>query len=81
MRTTRTDHVLRAIVAEIEDQRAALDAGTPLTGISVFVNLHPDGNVRRVQVRTDRHRDIRAEDRGQGRDPDALDRRLLVDGR
>jgi len=55
---SRTDRLREAIEAELEDQRPALDAGTPLTSVSVIVHLHASGNVRRVQVRTDRQRDI-----------------------
>ena len=58
IRMTRTDQVLRAIEAELEDQRPALDAGTPLTSVSVIVHLHASGDVRRVQVRADRQRDV-----------------------
>lgn len=60
---SRTDQLLEAIEAELEDQRPALDAGTPLTSVSVIVHLHPGGDVRRVQVRADRQRDIRCGDR------------------
>jgi len=55
---TRTDQLLHAIEAELEDQRPALDAGTPLTSVSVIVHLHPSGEVRRVQCRADRQRDV-----------------------
>ena len=60
---TRTDQLRAAIEAELEDQRAALDAGTPLTSVSVIVHLYASGDVRRVQVRTDRQRDVRGDDR------------------
>lgn len=57
--TSRTDSLLTAIAAELESQRAALDAGTPLTSVSVIVHLHESGSPRRVQVRADRQRDMR----------------------
>lgn len=59
MATSRTDALLMAIAAELESQRAALDAGTPLTSVSVIVHLHESGSPRRVQVRADRQRDVR----------------------
>lgn len=55
---SRTDQLRAAIEAELEDQRPALDAGTPLTSVSVIVHLHTSGDVRRVQLRADRQRDI-----------------------
>jgi hypothetical protein len=55
---SRTDRLRAAIEAELEDQRAALDAGTPLTSVSVIVHLYESGDVRRVQVRVDRQRDV-----------------------
>jgi hypothetical protein len=63
MRATRTDRLRAAIEAELEDQRPALDAGTPLTSVSVIVHLHASGDVRRVQVRADRQRDVCDADR------------------
>lgn len=60
---SRTDRVRAAIEAELEDQRPALDAGTPLTSVSVIVHLHASGDVRRVQVRADRQRDVRPDGR------------------
>jgi len=59
MEQSRTDQLLACIRRELEEQRPSLDAGAPLTSVSVFVQLHPDGNVRRVQFRADRQREIR----------------------
>lgn len=63
MHTTRTDRVIAAIEEELEDQRPGIDAGAPLTSVTVFVDLHPDGNVRRVKFRADRERDGRGAQR------------------
>ena len=67
MMASRTDSLLTAITDELESQRAALDAGTPLTSVSVIVHLHESGALRRVQVRADRQRDVRERriDRGE----------------
>lgn len=58
MMSSRTDSLREAIVAELESQRPALDAGTPLTSVSVIVHLHESGDIRRVQLRSDRQRDV-----------------------
>jgi hypothetical protein len=60
---TRTDQLRAAIEAELEEQRPALDAGVPMTSITMFIDLHPDGNVRRVKFRTDREREMRGDER------------------
>jgi hypothetical protein len=67
--TSRTDRIIARIRAELEDQRPAIDAGTPLTSVSVIVHLYESGDVRRVQVRADRQRDI---------DHRGTDRRMLA---
>jgi hypothetical protein len=64
---SRTDRLRAAIEAELEDQRPALDAGTPLTSVSVIVHLYESGHVRRVQVRADRQRDLRDDRRLLGK--------------
>lgn len=59
LRPTRTDRVSAAIRQELEDQRACLDTNAPLTSVSVVVHLHESGDVRRIQFRADRQRDVR----------------------
>lgn len=58
MESSRTDQLIACIRRELEEQRPSLDANAPLTSVSVFVQLHPDGNVRRVQFRADRQREL-----------------------
>jgi hypothetical protein len=55
---SRTDLIKQTIVSELESQRAALDAGTPLTGVSVFVHLHPSGDIRSIKCRLDQQREM-----------------------
>lgn len=57
MPATRTDRIRDAIAERLEAQRPCLDADAPLTTVTVFVDLHPDGNVRRVKFRADDARD------------------------
>ena len=57
--TSRTDQLLGAIRAKLEEQRPCLDAKAPLTSVSVIVHLHESGDVRRIQFRADDARDVR----------------------
>lgn len=66
---SRTDLIKQTIESELESQRAALDAGTPLTGVSVFVHLHPSGDIRSIKCRLDQQREM---------DQRTGDRRLLA---
>jgi hypothetical protein len=56
---SRTDLLKRAIDDELEAQRPALDAGSPVSGVSVFIHLHPSGDIRSTKIRIDQQREAR----------------------
>lgn len=58
MEQSRTDRIRAEIIEELEAHRPSLDADTPLTSVTVILDLHPDGNVRHIKFRADRQREL-----------------------
>jgi hypothetical protein len=55
---SRTDRLRAEILKELEAQRPGLDAGGPLSSVSVIAYFHASGEVRQVHFRADRKREV-----------------------